>query len=328
VPEALTRPLRAAGTLALAALMVVAGVTVLALVTRLGDGALPPGLVVVAAAATVLVVAATRRAAAGRALGAYGLLVYAFLFLPILVVVVYAFNGGRYVAVWEGFSTRWFSAALESPDTRSAILLSLRIAVATAIASAVLGTAGALALKGAPGPIRTPVELLVSLTIVMPELVIGISTLIFFTNASFELGPLTMFLAHTIVNSSLVLLLVRSRFATMGDTLEQAGRDLGGTPAGVFRDITLPRLAPAILAGTMLAFTFSFDDVVVSNFASGAEAMTWPLRILNALRFGLRPDVNAAAAMLLLVTFAALAGAALIMRRLGRRGIDSGGTLG
>jgi len=129
----------------------------------------------------------------------------------------------------------------------------------------------------------------------------------------------TMFLAHTIFNASLVLLIVRARFVSMGSTLEEASMDLGASPLATFRQVTLPRLAPAILAGGLLAFTFSFDDVIISNFTAGAGAETWPLRVLSGLRFGLRPDLNAAATMMLGVTLLGLGGAALALRASARR---------
>jgi ABC-type spermidine/putrescine transport system permease subunit II len=255
-----------------------------------------------------------------RLLGGYSALVYVGLFLPIIVVVVYAFNSGRYVAVWDGFSTKWFSQALDDTSITSAIGRSFRIGISTAIVSTVLGTAAALALSRARAAVRTPIEIIVLLTLVVPEVVIGIATLIFFVNSGFELGQVTMFLAHCVFNMSLVILIVRARFISMGDTLEEASRDLGAGPVATFRQVTLPRIAPAVIAGGLLSFTFSFDDVVISNFTSGAGNATWPLRILSALRFGLSPQLNAAATLMIGVTFVGLALAALALRIGARRG--------
>jgi ABC-type spermidine/putrescine transport system permease subunit II len=247
-------------------------------------------------------------------LGGYSALVYAFLFFPILIVVIYAFNSGSNVASFDGFSTQWFSRALEDDTITSAIGRSLRIAFASAIVATVFGTAAALALSRVSRRVRNPFDVLVFLTLVVPELVIAVSALIFFVNVGFELGLVTMFLAHTVFNASLVLLIVRA----MGTSLEEASRDLGASAAATFRQITLPRLAPAIVAGGLLAFTFSFDDIVISNFTAGAGNDTWPLRILAGIRFGLRPDLNAAATMMLAVTLLGLGGAALILRRAAR----------
>jgi len=251
-------------------------------------------------------------------LGGFSALVYAFLFLPIVVVVIYAFNSGTNVAEFAGFSTKPFSRALEDDTITSAIERSVQIAVASAIVATVFGTAAALALSRVSRRVRNPFDVLVFLTLVVPELVIAVSSLIFFVNVGFELGLVTMFLAHTVFNASLVLLVVRARFVSMGSSLEEASMDLGASALATFRQVTLPRLAPAIVAGAMLSFTFSFDDVVISNFTAGAGNDTWPLRILAGIRFGLSPDLNAAATMMLGVTLLGLGGAALILRRAAR----------
>jgi ABC-type spermidine/putrescine transport system permease subunit II len=303
----------------LAALAFVAGVIAIAaflLGLARGDISLR-GLIgaLLGAAAIVLV---PRAVPIPRLLGGYSALVYAFLFMPIVVVVVYAFNSGSNVAEFSGFSTRWFSTALQDDTITSAVGRSLRIAISSAIVATVFGTAAALALSKAPRKIRAPFDVLVFLTLVVPELVIAVSTLIFFVNLSFDLGLVTMFLGHTVFNASLVMLIVRARFVSMGSSLEEASMDLGASPVSTFRQVTLPRLAPAILAGAVLSFTFSFDDVVISNFTSGAGNDTWPLRVLAGLRFGLRPDLNATATMMLGVTLVGLAAVALVLRRAAR----------
>jgi ABC-type spermidine/putrescine transport system permease subunit II len=251
-------------------------------------------------------------------LGGFSALVYAFLFFPIVVVVIYAFNSGTNVAEFAGFSLRPFSRALEDDTITSAIGRSLRIALASTIIATVFGTALALTLARVSRRVRNPIDVLVFLTLVVPELVIAVSSLIFFVNVGFELGLVTMFLAHTVFNASLVMLIVRARFVSMGSSLEEASMDLGASAIATFRQVTLPRLAPAIVAGAMLSFTFSFDDVVISNFTAGAGNDTWPLRILAGIRFGLNPDLNAAATMMLGVTLIGLGAAALILRRAAR----------
>jgi ABC-type spermidine/putrescine transport system permease subunit II len=253
-----------------------------------------------------------------RLLGGYSALVYAFLFMPILVVVVYAFNSGTNVAEFSGFSTKWFGRALDDDTITSAVGRSVRIAVSSAIVATVFGTAAALAMSKVSRRVRNPFDVLVFLTLVVPEIVIAVSTLIFFVNLSFDLGPVTMFLGHTVFNASLVMLIVRARFVSMGYSLEEASMDLGASRIGTFRQVTLPRLAPAIVAGLLLSFTFSFDDVVISNFTAGAGNDTWPLRVLAGLRFGLRPDLNATATMMLAVTLVGLTAVALVLRRAAR----------
>jgi len=321
VPELLRR----AGAF-VGALCLVAGIiAVAAFLIRLAGGDVSArGLVglVLGAAAIVLV---PRVVPVPSLLGGFSALVYCFLFMPILVVVIFAFNSGTNVAEFAGFSTKWFGRALDDDTITSAIERSLQIAVASAIIATVFGTAAALARSRVSRRVRNPFDVLVFLTLVVPELVIAVSTLIFFVNAGFELGLVTMFLGHTVFNASLVLLVVRARFVSMGSSLEEASRDLGASALATFRQVTLPRLAPAIVAGAMLSFTFSFDDVVISNFTSGAGNDTWPLRILSGLRFGLRPDLNAAATMMLGVTLLGLGTAALILRRAARSQGDSAG---
>jgi ABC-type spermidine/putrescine transport system permease subunit II len=300
----------------LGALAIVAGViAIAAFLIGLAGGEASARGAIGAALGVAAVVLVPRAVPVSRLLGGYSALIYAFLFLPIVVVVVYAFNSGTNVAAFSGFSTRWFSAALQDESITSAVTRSLQIAVGSALVATVFGTAAALALSRVDRRVRAPFDVLVFLTLVVPELVIAIGALIFFVNLGFDLGVVTMFLGHTIFNASLVMLIVRARFVSMGSTLEEASLDLGAPPLATFRQITLPRLAPAIVAGGMLAFTFSFDDVVISNFTAGAGNDTWPLRIFAGIRFGLRPDLNATATMMLGVTLLGLGAAYLALRR-------------
>jgi ABC-type spermidine/putrescine transport system permease subunit II len=321
VPEAI----RKAGAFTGALCFVVGLLAIVAFLLALGNGDVSArGLIglVLGAAAVVLV---PRLVSVPALLGGYSALVYVFLFFPIVVVVIFAFNAGNNVASFDGFSTKWFGRALEDDSITSAITRSFQIALASSLVATVFGTAAALALSKVSRKVRNPFDVLVFLTLVVPELVIAISALIFFVNVGFDLGLVTMFLGHTIFNASLVLLVVRARFVSMGSSLEEASRDLGASAVGTFRQVTLPRLAPAIVAGAMLSFTFSFDDVVISNFTAGAGNDTWPLRILSGIRFGLRPDLNAAATMMLGVTLLGLGGAALILRRAARTQGSPGG---
>jgi ABC-type spermidine/putrescine transport system permease subunit II len=303
------------------ALALVGGlIAVVAFLAELLSGELSVGGLVVALVGAGLVFGASRLVKVPSLLGGYSALVYLVLFLPIVIVIIYSFNSGRYVTVWDGFSTASFSKALHDDGITSSITRSLRIGLTTSVVSTLLGTAAALALTRAKAGVRTPSEVVILLTVVVPEVVIAIATLIFFVNVGFELGELTMFLGHCVFNMSLVILIVRARFLSMGDTLEEASRDLGAGPVATFWQVTLPRLMPAILAGGLLAFTFSFDDVVISNFTSGAGHETWPLHILSALRFGLTPTLNAAATLMIGVTLVGLLLAALALRVGGRQG--------
>jgi len=229
--------------------------------------------------------------------------------------VVYAFNGGRQVLNWDGFSTKWFGEALSDPTITEPLKNSLVIGVANAVVACVLGTALALAVSRMRPRVRAPIDALVYMTLVTPEIVFGISALIFFVQVGIELGLTTILLAHVVFNASVVALIVRARFVGMGDAFEEASYDLGAGPLGTFRQVTLPRLAPAILAGGLLAFTFSFDDFITSFFVSGAGTTTLPLRIFSSLRFGISPVVNATAVMILALTLAAIVVAYLVLRR-------------
>src|SRR3954470_16992430 len=250
-----------------------------------------------------------------RALGGYAALVYAFLYAPIVVIVVLAFNKGRQVLNWEGFSTKWFGEALSDPTITEPLRNSLVIGVGNALVACVLGTALALALSRARPLVRQPVDAVVYMTLVTPEIVFGISALIFFVQAGIPLGLKTILLAHAVFNISVVALIVRARFVGMSQDLEEASYDLGVGPIKTFRSVTLPRLAPAILAGGLLAFTFSFDDFLTSFFVSGAGTPTLPLRIFSSLRFGVSPVINATAVMILAMTLIAVVVAYMVLRR-------------
>lgn len=256
-----------------------------------------------------------------RLLGGYAVLAYVFLYAPIAVVVIFAFNGGRDVLYWQGFSTRWFEVALETPEITGALKLSVLIALGNAVLACVLGTMLALALPRMRPWLRTPIDALAYMTLVTPEIVFAIAALVFFVQAGSRLGiesPLgwhTILIAHVVFNASVVALVVRARFVSMGQQLEEASFDLGAGPLSTFRQVTLPQLAPAILAGGLLAFTFSFDDFITSFFVTGPESETLPIYIWGQLRFGVTPAINATAAMMLGLTLAAIVVAYLVLRR-------------
>jgi spermidine/putrescine transport system permease protein len=256
-----------------------------------------------------------------KVLGVWAALVYAFLYAPILIVVIFAFNGGRQVLNWDGFSTKWFGEALADPTITEPFRNSLVIAAANAVIACILGTALALSLPRMRAWARVPIDALVYMTLVTPEIVFGISALIFFVQAGnvlglgSVLGLKTILIAHVVFNASVVALIVRARFVGMGQSLEEASYDLGAGPLATFLQVTLPRLAPAILAGGLLAFTFSFDDFITSFFVSGAGTTTLPLRIFSSLRFGVSPIVNATAVMILALTLAAIVLAYIVLRR-------------
>ena len=282
-----------------------------------------------------------RRLTAKHAFTAWAVMVYGFLFLPILVMAVFAFNkpspaalagfhGSNVcsipptqignITVWNGFTACWFSAGLHDPTYIPAILTSLQIAAEAAIISTVLGLCAALALARMKPRLRAPFDSLVYLTLVVPEIVIAVASLIFFVQArkfipAFPaLGNVTILIGQVVFNASLTMLIIRARFVGMGDVLEEAAYDLGSGPLATFRQVTLPRLMPAIVAAALLSFTFSFDDYVVPAFTNGTTN-TWPIVLYSAVRFGLTPAVNALATIMLGITLAAVIGTAVVLRR-------------
>jgi ABC-type spermidine/putrescine transport system permease subunit II len=282
-----------------------------------------------------------RRLTAKHAFTAWAALVYTFLFLPILVMAVFAFNkpspaalagfhGSNVcgipptqignITVWNGFTACWFSAGLHDPTYIPAILTSLQIAAEAAVISTVLGLCAALALARMKPRLRAPFDALVYLTLVVPEIVIAVASLIFFVQARNyihgfpALGKGTILIGQVVFNASVSMLIIRARFVGMGDVLEEAAYDLGSGPLATFRQVTLPRLMPAIVAAALLSFTFSFDDYVVPAFTNGTTN-TWPIVLYSAVRFGLTPAVNALATIMLGITLAAVIVTGAMLRR-------------
>jgi spermidine/putrescine transport system permease protein len=252
------------------------------------------------------------------ALRTWTALVYAFLFLPIATVVFFSFNASRLVDVWTGFSLKWYGTAWTDPSILDALRVSLTVAVINAVLATAFGTLAAIGMQRVGRRLRTVFETMVYGTIVTPEIVIAIASLLFFVTVNIDLGIPTIVIAHVVYNTSIVALIVRARLAGMDRTLEEAAADLGATPVQTLRRVTIPLLYPAILAGGLLAFTFSFDDFVLTFFVSGATSTTLPLKIFSMLRFGISPVVNAVATVMLAVTLTCIFTASLIVRRHGR----------
>lgn len=252
-------------------------------------------------------------------LKAHAALVFAFLYIPIVIVVIYAFNGGRLVQVWEGFSTRWFGEAWRDDTLRNALRISLITATLNAVLATVLGTAAAIALRNVGKRTRTTFDAFMYTTLIVPEIVIAIASLLFFVTIGLPLGPVAIVITHSVFNTSVVGLLVRARLAGMDRSLEEASADLGATRWATFRQVTLPQLLPAVMAGTLLAFTFSFDDVVLSSFVSGVGSTTLPVEIFSQIRFGVSPKINVVAVGTLSMTITAIVAAQLLLRREARR---------
>jgi len=242
-------------------------------------------------------------------------LLYLFLYLPIAVVVLYSFNNSRRVSIWGGFTTKWYSAAWTSPDVTGSLRISLTAAGLNALFAVTLGTLAALGMRSAPRWLRIGFEGLIYITIITPEIVIAIASLLYFVSLNIDLGLQTIVVTHVVYNTSIVALIVATRLAGMDNRLEEASADLGATPLATFWRVTLPQLFPAVLAGALLAFTFSFDDFILSFFVSGVGSTTLPLNLFSRLRFGVSPIINAVAATMLALTLTAIVVAQVVLRR-------------
>ncbi|APF37226.1 MULTISPECIES: ABC transporter permease [Chelatococcus] len=224
---------------------------------------------------------------------------FAFLYLPILILVVYSFNASRLVTVWGGFSTQWYVSLLQNEQLLQAAWISLRVAFLSAAAATVLGTLAALALvRYGRYPGRTLFTGMVYAPLVMPEVITGLSLLLLFVAVDFDRGFWTVVLAHTTFTMCFVTVVVQARLVDFDRSLEEAAMDLGCPPLKTFFTITLPLIAPSVLAGFLLAFTLSLDDLVIASFTSGPGATTLPMRIYSQVRLGVTPEINAVCTIL------------------------------
>lgn len=250
---------------------------------------------------------------------------FAFLYLPMAVLVIYSFNESRLVTVWAGFSTRWYGELLRDRQIIDAMLTSLRIAVLAASAATVLGTLAGVALsrlglfRG-----RTLLGAMVTAPLVMPEVITGLSLLLLFVAMGQILGwpsqrgALTIWMAHVTFCTAYVTVVVAGRLAELDDSLEEAAMDLGATPLRAFLQVTLPVISPALAAGWLLAFTLSLDDLVIASFVTGPGASTLPIVVFSSVRLGVSPKINALASILILLVILGTAAAWWASRRIGR----------
>jgi spermidine/putrescine transport system permease protein len=264
--------------------------------------------------------------------------VYAFLYLPIVIVVLFAFNDTeRRVTAWDGFSTKWFGVALGDSVVQRALTNSFLVALPNAVLATLFGTMAALGLQRVGKKVRLAFDALTYTSIIVPEIVIALSTLVLFATGfdavesvfgiKLNFGHPTIIAAHVLFNTSLVLLLVRARLSGMDRTLAEASADLFATPWRTFRQITFPMLLPAIVAGFLLSFTFSFDDYVITTFVSGPGSSTLPLFIFGQVKRGVTPETNAVAAMILAFTIGTLLIGQLLLAWQSRRTGRAGGSM-
>ncbi len=250
----------------------------------------------------------------------------AFFYVPILSMIVYSFNDSRLATIWGGFSTRWYGELFRNDRVIDAAILSLQIAVVSATCATILGTMAGIALARARrfrG--RTLFSGLVTAPLVMPEVITGIASLMLFILLAQWIGwPVrrgftTVTIAHITFSLVFVATIVRARLLSMDRSIEEAAIDLGSRPWQVMRDITLPVISPAILSGWLLAFTISIDDVVITSFTTGPGATTLPILIWSKVKFGVTPDINALATLIVLLVGGGVTIAGVLMMRAERR---------
>lgn len=218
----------------------------------------------------------------------------AFLYLPILILVIYSFNASRLVTVWGGWSLRWYREFFGDRAMIEASWMSLRVAVASATIATLIGTLAAVALaRGERFRGRTLFSGMLYAPLVMPEVITGLSLLLLFVALNAERGFWTVTIAHTTLTMCFVAVVVQSRLGSLDRSLEEAAMDLGCAPMRAFLSVTLPLIAPAIVAGWMLAFTLSLDDLVIASFTTGPGSATLPIRIYSEVRLGVKPEINA-----------------------------------
>ena len=246
---------------------------------------------------------------------------YAFLYVPILLVMIYSFNDSRLVTVWAGFSLRWWHALLHNDAMLSAAWFSLRIALTSASAATLVGLAAGYVLARAPSfPGRTLFGSLVIAPMVMPEVVMGVSMLLLFVGADRLLGGpgrgfLTIAIAHTTFSLAFVAIVVQARLADFDRSLEEAAMDLGATPWVTFLTVTLPLIAPALVSGWLLAFTLSLDDLIMTEFVAGADSQTLPMLVYSSVRLGVSPQINVLATVIVAIAASALFVSSRLTRR-------------
>ncbi|MCP3385638.1 ABC transporter permease subunit [Bradyrhizobium sp. CCGUVB4N] len=217
-----------------------------------------------------------------------------FLYLPILILVIYSFNASRLVTVWGGWSLRWYRELFADRAMIEASWMSLRVAVASATIATLIGTLAAVALsRGERFRGRTLFSGMLYAPLVMPEVITGLSLLLLFVALNAERGFWTVTIAHTTLTMCFVAVVVQSRLGSLDRSLEEAAMDLGCAPVRAFLSVTLPLIAPAIVAGWMLAFTLSLDDLVIASFTTGPGSATLPIRIYSEVRLGVKPEINA-----------------------------------
>lgn len=241
---------------------------------------------------------------------------FAFLYLPMVILVIYSFNASRLVTVWAGFSTQWYGELIQNDAFLDAALVTLKVAVISSTFATVLGTMAAYVLvRGGRFMGRTLFSGMIYAPLVMPEVITGLSLLLLFIGIGLDRGVLTIILAHTTFSMCYVSVVVSSRLVSFDRSLEEAALDLGSSPWEAFRLVTLPIIAPAVISGWLLAFTLSLDDLVIASFTAGPAATTLPIKIFSAVRLGVTPEINALSTIMIAIVTIGVITASLVSKR-------------
>ena len=230
----------------------------------------------------------------------YLALVLLITYLPIAVVVIFSFNDAKLPVSWKGFSWRWYAALLRDAPLMEALRNSLILGFVSSFAAAVIGTLGAIGMARVHYKSKGMMEYLSTVPIMLPEIILGMVFMAFFSLLRFPFGWLTLIIAHTSFCIPYVFLMVKARLVGIDKSIEEAARDLGASPARVFFDVTLPLILPAVLSGCILSFAMSFDDVVISIFVNGPALSTLPIKVYMQLRTGVTPEINALCTIILI----------------------------
>jgi putrescine transport system permease protein len=241
---------------------------------------------------------------------------FVFLYLPMIILVIYSFNESRLVTVWAGFSTKWYGELMQNDAFLDAAWVTVKVGFWSSTLATILGTMAAYVMvRGGRFFGRTLFSGMVYAPLVMPEVITGLSLLLFFIAMDLDRGVLTIVLAHTTFSMCYVSVVVSSRLVSFDRSLEEAALDLGCTPFDAFRSVTLPIIAPSVIAGWLLAFTLSLDDLVIASFASGPSSTTLPIKIFSAVRLGVTPEINALSTIMIGIVTVGVITASLVIKR-------------
>ena len=241
---------------------------------------------------------------------------FAFLYLPMVILIIFSFNESKLVTVWAGFSTKWYGELLQNQAFLDAAWVTLKVAVVSSTVATVLGTMAAYVLvRAGRFAGRTLFSGMIYAPLVMPEVITGLAMLLLFIAIGLDRGVTTIVLAHTTFTMCYVSVVVSSRLVTFDKSLEEAALDLGCTPFDAFRSVTLPIIAPAVISGWLLAFTLSLDDLVIASFAAGPSSTTLPMKIFSSVRLGVSPEINALSTIMISIVALGVITTSLLSKR-------------